>query len=363
MEKIDIIIPAYKAQKTLPQLLGSIVEQTIAADVKVYVINDCCPNGDYQEIIKPFKDFIDIEELQLNINSGPGVARQYGIDHSKAPFITFADADDTFYGAFALEHLYKGVSKEDNIVCCTAVFLEETPTRELLPHSQDKTWIFGKMFRRSFLEREGITFSEERANEDMGFNLLVYMLINKTEQICFSDIPVYLWRNNENSITKINNGQYTWDQAFVGWIKNLVRNFDIVLQKPGINLQMVEGVFWEGFLKAYCMFNEIIDVAPEFGEQAFFYCKMLWHKTKKWRRPWLEIEDLRSVYKDFLIEFLTTFYPAPFYFTISFPDFIKKLDEDIFDENQIKDINKRIPEEYKNYNLQVGVAAKKDYEK
>lgn len=363
MEKIDIIIPAFKAHNFLPKLLGSIISQTIVKDIKVYIINDCCPEGDYQDIVNHFKNFIDIEELCLPENGGPGVARQYGIDHSKAPFIIFADADDTFYGAFALEHLYKGVNKNDKTVCCTAVFLEETPNRDLLPHSQDKTWIFGKMFRRSFLEEKNITFSKERANEDMGFNILLYMLIEETEQICFSELPVYIWHNNPNSITKINDKQYNYDQAFVGWVKNMVRDFDIVTQRKDIDLEMIEGVFWEAFIKAYCMFSEIIEVAPVFGEQAFYYCKMLWHKTKHWRKPWTENQELRATYKNILTDFFIGFYPEPFYFTISFPDFIQKIDEDVFDENQIKEINDKIPQEYKDYNFQVGVATQKDYEK
>lgn len=52
--KIDVIIPAYKAHGTLLRTLSSIAEQTILKDVDVTIVNDCCPEGDYGEFIKMF---------------------------------------------------------------------------------------------------------------------------------------------------------------------------------------------------------------------------------------------------------------------------------------------------------------------
>ena len=45
--------------------------------------NDICSSlfDDYTEQINFFKNFMDITELKLDKNVGPGVARQYGIDN------------------------------------------------------------------------------------------------------------------------------------------------------------------------------------------------------------------------------------------------------------------------------------------
>ena len=41
----------------------------------------------------------------------------------------------------------------------------------VMPHERDMIWMFGKMYKRSFIDKYGIHFHESsRANEDNGFN-------------------------------------------------------------------------------------------------------------------------------------------------------------------------------------------------
>ena len=108
--RIDVIIPAYKAQKTILRTLSSIAAQTILDKVDVTIVNDCCPNGDYQEFINMFSPYMNIREIKLPENGGPGVARQYGIDNTEDEFFTCMDADDTLCGATALEILLAGIT-------------------------------------------------------------------------------------------------------------------------------------------------------------------------------------------------------------------------------------------------------------
>ena len=58
--KIDVIIPAYKAQKTIMRTLSSIAEQTIIDDIEVTIVNDCCPNGDYKKFVQMFSPFFNL---------------------------------------------------------------------------------------------------------------------------------------------------------------------------------------------------------------------------------------------------------------------------------------------------------------
>ena len=103
---IDIIIPAYKAQDSIERTIASIVIQSMKDNIKVTIVNDCDVN-DYKKIISRYSDLIDIREIRLDKNGGPGVARQYGIDNTDLPYFTCIDADDTFAGPFAIELLYK----------------------------------------------------------------------------------------------------------------------------------------------------------------------------------------------------------------------------------------------------------------
>ena len=42
--KIDVIIPAYKAHKTIIRTLSSLLMQTIKKDIDVFIVDDACPN-------------------------------------------------------------------------------------------------------------------------------------------------------------------------------------------------------------------------------------------------------------------------------------------------------------------------------
>jgi len=63
--RIDVIIPAYKAHNTILRTLSSIAEQTILQDVDVTIVNDCCPEGDYSKFVKMFSPYMSIKEIKL----------------------------------------------------------------------------------------------------------------------------------------------------------------------------------------------------------------------------------------------------------------------------------------------------------
>lgn len=140
-EKIDIIIPAYKAQDTILRTLSSIACQSILEDLEVTIVNDCCPNGNYKKYVDMFSPFIKIREIKMPKNGGPGLARQYGIDNTSNKYFTCIDADDTFAGALALEILRKGINMNPSIQCCVGTFMELHEDLNMIPHTNDMVWI------------------------------------------------------------------------------------------------------------------------------------------------------------------------------------------------------------------------------
>ena len=145
-KKIDIIIPAYKAQESIEKTIASIAIQSMKDEVIVTIVNDC-DNNDYSKVINRYSDLLDIREIRLEENGGPGVARQYGIDNTNCPYFTCIDADDTFAGAFAIEVLYKNLIQDSNAACCIGSFMEEHEELQFVPHVQDLIWMFGKLYR------------------------------------------------------------------------------------------------------------------------------------------------------------------------------------------------------------------------
>ena len=280
--RIDVIIPAYKAQGTILRTLASIAEQTIVGDVDVTIVNDCCPNGDYQKYVDMFSPYFPIREIKLEENGGPGVARQYGIDNTENEFFTCIDADDTFAGTIALETLRTGITERPIFQCASATFLQLGENlRQIVPHQNDMVWMFGKLYRRKFIEKYKIRFNDTRANEDTGFNTMVRLLCdNPNEQIRFIPEAVYYWHNKKDSITRINDGQYALDQCFCGWTDNMIyaiKHCKKLRPFSGAVSQWIVTVM----LQLYYYWIETYAKKPVFAEQNWEYVKKFYDSCYK----------------------------------------------------------------------------------
>lgn len=192
---IDIIIPAYNAHKYIKDTLVSIAMQTIKNKINVYIIDDCS-NNNYNEIVNLFKNKINIIELKLNKNSGPGIARQYGMDNSHGEYIFFIDSDDLLYNKFSLEKLYNAIKSEDFDYAVGGMLDEQG--ENLFYYSNHMGCLHGKLFKRKYLEEKNIRFNDTRGSEDHSFNKLVIMSEPKT---IYVDEEIYVYRDNPSSVT------------------------------------------------------------------------------------------------------------------------------------------------------------------
>ena len=221
LPKIDIIIPAYKAQNTILRTLSSIAEQEILEDLEVTIVNDKDGIG-YREFVDMFSPYMKIKEIVMEENGGPGTARAYGIDHTTNPIITFIDADDTFSGRFALKTLRLNMLSDPRIVCVFSNFLEDQQ-QAYIQHPNDTVWMFGKIYRRDFLDKYQIRCAPNpRSNEDGYFNTLCKLYQNENEQIKFIPDITYYWCFKEDSITRKDNANYSYNQSYVGFTENQI---------------------------------------------------------------------------------------------------------------------------------------------
>ncbi len=197
---LDIIIPCYNAKETLFNTLASISIQKSAPKFKVYLINDKS-DYDYQDEINNFSDVLDIEEIKLDTNLGPGGARREGINRSNSDYMMFIDSDDLLYNCYSVRNLYQAVQGYD--LCISDFIFERDGVRVV--KQRNKIWLHGKIYKRSFLEQYNINFNDTRANEDNGFNRLVLLMNPK---IKYLNKITYVYRENSNSITRANNREY-----------------------------------------------------------------------------------------------------------------------------------------------------------
>ena len=296
--KIDIIVPCFKAHEVLPRLLGSVISQTIVKDLEVTLVNDG-EDEDYQDIVKKFGEFVPIREVKIKTNGGPGMARRIGYEHTGNPLVTWIDADDTFANSFALQILRAQILQEPINAACMGTFIEEhLEIGQFMPHQGDTIWMFGKMYRRDFLDKYNVKMNDTRANEDNGFNMLVkFLCCNEMERIKFIGDTVYFWHSNPNSITRINDCQYSYDQSFVGYTENMIWAI-----KEGEKRNPFNGAIL--YEKVAIMFNlyeyyiEVVARDPRFIEQNWGSCKLFYKEVYNEVKHKIPDEVFRQAYND-----------------------------------------------------------------
>lgn len=252
MKTIAVIMPTYKSHKTIMYSIASIVNQ-VGIDFKIYVSVDGEEEGSYDYI----KDtFPEVEILYSPINRGPGGARQYGIDNTKEDFIIFIDSDDAFNNLSALYTLYSAF--DENTVAVWSPFTAQNDDGTFYVKDECFTWMHGKMYRRSFLDKYLIRFNVEytNSNEDMGFNsILVYCSNETTQKIKVLQNNVYLWKLNPDSIVRRNNREFAWTKSVEGYIQNKIYALNhciYVLQFPvDFELKKIIGISLYNIFKNY----------------------------------------------------------------------------------------------------------------
>ena len=239
--RVDVIIPIYNQSKFLPYCLSSILSQSISSLIDVTIIDDNSTD-DYSDTITYFKEFLNISVLKLSTNQGPGYARQIGIDITHNPYLMFIDADDVFQNIFAVEFLVGLMQLKEEPCAVFSSFCEEGKNNIKSIHVKDNTWLFGKIYRRSFIQENGIRFNNSRANEDKGFNCQVILCSQKdgSRAIKMVDRITYCWKWNEDSITRRNNFEYK-GKDIEGFVDNTLHAIEIArkanVPEPPINRQ------------------------------------------------------------------------------------------------------------------------------
>lgn len=218
---VNVIIPVYKARATLCDAFDSLVAQT----KKMFIVT-CIQDADdedYTDIVEEYRRRgLQIRWLKNEVNMGPGVSRQVGIDSDEmCDRIMFLDADDMFFPN-TIECAYDESKKTDADIIAFNFICEQTPNPPMLMEVEKIpcTWNHGKIYKKSYLKSINLRWRDDlRRNEDSYFNLVAW---NGTTNKAFVRQPAYLWRNNQASLTRIEGtegfflrgaDQYIWSQV------------------------------------------------------------------------------------------------------------------------------------------------------
>ncbi|MBQ8659601.1 MAG: glycosyltransferase family 2 protein [Bacilli bacterium] len=304
---IDIIIPTYNARNTIRKTLDSIKIQDYK-DFKVTIVRD---TGDlYDDIVDDYKDFFKVSILNLEVNGGPGVARQYGIDNTYGEYIVFIDSDDYLYNEHSLGLLLNNIGTAD---LCVGEFIYERDN-EVLVKKENFIWLHGKIYRRRFLIDNNIRFNNTRANEDNGFNRL--LLFHRPKIKILNEI-VYVYAENENSITRKNNRFYKYS-GLEWYAYNMYYAMRIAIEK-NLNIQDVFNASLGVLVAMYFYYLELQD---DYDVNAL----LNWSSNiKNVYKTYYDKYGSSRLVQSFLEQKKSEYFSKKIKYTISFDEFLEKI--------------------------------------
>lgn len=189
--KVSVIIPVYNTSLYLNECLDSVLNQSLK-EIEVICVDDGS-DDDSLKILKEYeKKDCRIKVLTQN-HRGGGAARNKGLEIATGEYLSFLDSDD-FFESNMLESIYARckkahadigvfrVKRYDNntkkIISDKTSFVEKNMPSKLAFSPLDmqknifntfQTWPWNKLFRRHFIEKEGIKFQEISRTNDMYF--------------------------------------------------------------------------------------------------------------------------------------------------------------------------------------------------
>ncbi len=201
--KLQILVPQYKeTDDVIKPLLDSIaIQQSVDfSEIGVIICNDGSDIHLSDSLLKSYPYQI---EYFLEEHKGVSATRNKCLDYSTADYVMFCDADDMFCNVCGLWQMFREMDVGfDSMV---SIFLEETrnpDTKEsfYIMHSQDSTFVHGKIHRRQYLIDKNIKFNPELTiHEDSYFNILAQ---NCSNNVKYCPNPFYLWKWRDESVCR-----------------------------------------------------------------------------------------------------------------------------------------------------------------
>lgn len=215
MTKVSVIIPLYNSAQFLPSLFKNIAQQTIAADLEFVFIDDH-GSDDSTSVAQSLAADSSLKCVfgATEANGGPGAARNEGLKMAGGEYVAFLDSDDAIDPSFCEKLYTAAVSCDADLAYCHILAVKESgntvwrnPAVANGPFDEEKRLYFLKnyksyftsfIYRRSFIQSEGICFPTTRSAEDSCFLTEALLCAGS---IAFVDEPLYLYQLRSDSLS------------------------------------------------------------------------------------------------------------------------------------------------------------------
>lgn len=219
MRKVSVIVPVFNAAEYLAECVTSILGQQ-NIECELLLVESGSTDGS-----KKICESIAAEHenvLILNLKSkGPGDARNTGLEAATGEYIAFVDADDYLPDAKALHRMVNSL-EENGADIAVGNYQRLWNGRMLSAAGHNSfsrlnresaefrfrgffsggvlSYVWCKLYRKSFLRKHRIRFGDYNYAEDKMFNFVCYL---HGASYAFLDENVYVYRRNVQSISNV----------------------------------------------------------------------------------------------------------------------------------------------------------------
>lgn len=233
---VSIIIPTYNVAPYIKECLESVASQAYHGTMECIVVDDCGTDESVplaQEFIDSYRGDIKFRILHREKNGGLSAARNSGLDEAKGDLVFFLDSDD-YITPNAIEELVTtartypeaqvvqgGIVNTHGHVIFDAVqsglAVRSDSAKEIysnLVFGELPVSSWNKLFRRDFLQNNGIRFYEGVIHEDVDFIYKVARYVSAMA-ICHATTYIYREQRKGSILSSTNNEKSTRSRILV----------------------------------------------------------------------------------------------------------------------------------------------------
>lgn len=215
---VSVVIPVYNIEEHLRKCLDSVAGQTLR-EIEIICVDDGSTDSS-PEILDEYAQ----KDVRFHIihqeNTGPGIARNYGIEKATGEYLIFLDSDDWFESDFLEKTVHHARETEADITICRAVEFDTNTNLTLpsewmlktnklpngltfspqeIPHQLFRFtwgWPWDKLYRRAYLTESGFSYPDLSNSEDLSF---VFLSLASANRISIIDTALVHHRVNRGS--------------------------------------------------------------------------------------------------------------------------------------------------------------------
>lgn len=216
---VSVIIPVYNVEKYLPKCLDSLLGQTMA-NIEVVCVDDASTDCSGKILEQYAARDGRVKFFSSDGNAGPGRARNLGLEKAAGEYVMFCDPDDWFEPD-AVETAYRRIAENGNDFAYfnTYIYMEDSgrqnaDAHRLAPFAEvfgkpalrlheltppfirtSESWY--KIYRKKFLDENGIRFAGLRLCEDIPFFMKAVV---SADTVSVEKRPLYYHLMRSNSL-------------------------------------------------------------------------------------------------------------------------------------------------------------------